>query len=279
MKLAGVGDNVVDRYRELGRYFPGGQALNVAVGAQRAGIPSAYLGAIGDDEAGRTVLAAIEAEGLDTARLRVLHGPNARAEVALRDGNREFVGSDPGVSKIRLEPEDLAYLAGFDLIHSSESSYLEDQLHLLAGVRPLSFDFSVRRDPAYLEPLLPHVAIAQFSLAGLDDAATEAWLEHIHGRGPRLVLATRGGSSAVLFDGRRFWYQPTLPTDVVDSLGAGDSFIARFLVGVIRNEDPAESLAAAAQAAARTCGHYGAFGYGSPIAPSVGSTTSTEAAS
>ena len=204
MKLAGVGDNVVDRYRDLGTMFPGGQALNVAVHVHRFGIPSAFVGAVGDDVAGRHVLGAIRAEGLETERLRVLHGPNAWSEVALVDGNREFIVSDDGVSRIRLERADLDYLKGFDLIHSSESSFLEDQLHLLASVAPLSFDFSVRRDPAYIEPLLPHVQVAEFSLADLDEAAAAAWLERIHGLGPRLVLATRGDSDAMLFDGHRF---------------------------------------------------------------------------
>lgn len=266
MRLVGVGDNVVDKYRELATYFPGGQALNVAVQARRAGLPAAYLGVLGDDEAGRHVLAAITAEGLDLSHLRIGHGPNAYAEVALNDGNREFVGGDAGVSKFRLTPDDLAWLRGFDLIHCSESSYLEDQLPLLAAAGPLSFDFSVR-DMAYVEPLLPHVTIAEFSLSDLDDAATDAFLARIHDLGPRLVLATRGSAPAVLYDGRGFIRQPTLPTELVDSLGAGDSFTARFLVGVIRKEDPAESLAAAALAAAATCSHYGAFGYGHPFVP------------
>ena len=41
----------------------------------------------------------------------------------------------------------------------------------------------VRRDPAYIRRLLPHVAIAEFSLADLDDAAAEAWLRQIHAGG------------------------------------------------------------------------------------------------
>lgn len=269
MKLAGVGDNVVDRYRDLGWMFPGGQALNVAVFAHRFGVPAAYLGAVGDDVAGRHVLGAMRAEGIETTRLRILHGPNAFAEVSLEDGNREFVGGDAGVSKIRLSADDLAYLGGFDLLHSSESSYLEDQLHLLAGVGRLSFDFSVRRDPAYVEPILPFVDIAEFSLSDLDDAAAEAWLERIHGLGPRLVLATRGASDAILFDGNRFWRQPSIPTELVDSLGAGDAFIARFLVGVLRDEPFERSLASAASTAAATCGAYGAFGYGTAAFPPI----------
>ncbi|MEW6224212.1 MAG: PfkB family carbohydrate kinase [Chloroflexota bacterium] len=267
MKLAGVGDNVVDRYRDLGTMFPGGQALNVAVYAHRFGIDAAYLGVLGDDLAGRHVLGAIRAEGLDATRLRVVPGHNAAAEVVVVDGNREFLTSEPGVSQFRLIPEDLEYLAGFDVIHSSESSYLEDQVGLLAGAAPLSFDFSVRRDPAYIEPLLPHVQIAEFSLSDLDDAAAEAWLERIHRLGPRLILATRGAADALLYDGRRLWRQPSVPAELIDTLGAGDAFIARFLVGVVRGEPFERSLADAAVQAAATCATYGAFGYGTAAFP------------
>ncbi|HJW76813.1 MAG TPA: PfkB family carbohydrate kinase [Thermoleophilia bacterium] len=267
MKLAGVGDNVVDRYRDLGTMFPGGQALNVAVYAHRFGIEAAYLGALGDDLAGRHVLGTIRAEGIDASRLRVVPGHNAFAEVVLVDGNREFGLSEPGVSKFCLGPEDLEYLARFDIVHSSESSYLEDQLGLLAGVAPLSFDFSVRRDPAYIEPLLPHVEIAEFSLSDLDDADAEAWLERIHRLGPRLILATRGPADALLFDGQRTWRQPSVPAELIDTLGAGDAFIARFLVGIVRGEPFEQSLADAAIQAAATCGTYGAFGHGTAAFP------------
>jgi fructoselysine 6-kinase len=262
MQLVGVGDNVVDRYRDLGMMFPGGQALNVAVHAKRAGMETAYVGAVGDDRAGRHVLGVMREEGVDTSHLRVVPGPNAYANVGLRAGNREFLGGSPGVSRIRLSEDDLAFLGRARLIHSSESSYLEDQVALLAGVAPLSFDFSVRRDPEYLGPILPHVAIAAFSLADLDDDEASAFIDRVHRAGPGLVIATRGASDAMLSDTRRVWRQPALPTQVIDTLGAGDAFIARVLVGVIRDEPFDVSLAAAARSAATTCASYGAFGHG-----------------
>lgn len=273
MKLAGVGDNVVDRYRDLGTMFPGGQALNVAVYARRAGVESAYLGVVGDDVAGRHVLGALVAEGVDTSHVQVRSGSNAFAEVALVGGDRRFVGSDPGVSRFRLTPADVDWLSSFDVIHSSESSGLEGDLGLLAGAATLSFDFSVRRDPAYIEPLLPHIEIAEFSLADLDDGAAEAWLERIASLGPRLVLATRGARDALVYDGQRMWRQPAHPTELIDSLGAGDAFIARFLVGCLRGEPIQESLAAAADSAATTCQIYGAFGHGTAAHPPIQATT------
>jgi hypothetical protein len=43
-------------------------------------------------------------------------------------------------------------------------------------------------------------------------------------------------------------------------------------------EDPAIFLSAAAEAAARTCGDYGAFGHGRPFAPVASATSASPAA-
>jgi hypothetical protein len=169
------------------------------------------------------------------------------------------------VSKFRLMPG-ISIPGGFGLIHS-RSAPGGPAGRVLADAAPLSFDFSVRRDPAYIEPLLPHVRIAEFSLSDLDDAAAEAWLERIFRLGPRLVLATRGARDALLFDGQRTWRQPPVPTELIDTLGAGDAFIARFLVGIVRDEPFELSLADAAVQAATTCGAYGAFGSGLAFPP------------
>ena len=147
MKLLGAGDNVVDRYHDLGRMFPGGNALNVAVAAARAGAQAAYLGAVGTDRAGDSVLAGLHAEGVDTSHVRVIDGPNAYADVMLVEGDRVFVGADIGVSRFRLDSDDLAWAATFDLVHTGDCSMLEDQVAELAGVAPVSFDFSIHRDP------------------------------------------------------------------------------------------------------------------------------------
>lgn len=269
MRILGVGDNVVDRYRDLGLMFPGGNALNVAVAAARAGAEAAYLGAVGTDRAGEVVLAGLRAEGVDTSHVRVVRGPNAYADVTLDNGDRIFVGSEIGVSRFQLTAEDLAWAATFDLVHTGDCSMLEDQIADLARVAPVSFDFSVQHDPAYVEPLLPHLTVACFSASDLADDAAVDLLAAAVARGPRLALATRGTAPAILHDGHRTWRQAAVPTTVVDTLGAGDSFIGRFLVGVVAGEDPALTLEAAANAAAVTCGDYGAFGHGSPFAPEI----------
>ena len=51
MKIISVGDNVVDCYRDQQIYYPGGNAVNVAVNCKRFGAEkSSYIGIFGDDE-------------------------------------------------------------------------------------------------------------------------------------------------------------------------------------------------------------------------------------
>lgn len=49
-----------------------------------------------------------------------------------------------------------------------------------------------------------------------------------HRMGAQYVLASRGEKPAVLYDGDKFYYQPSMPVRVVDTLGAGDSFLLLF---------------------------------------------------
>jgi len=71
-RICAVGDNVVDRYVDRRLMYPGGNAVNVAVHARRCGARTAYVGAVGDDAAGRLLWDVLVREGVDTDRLRRL---------------------------------------------------------------------------------------------------------------------------------------------------------------------------------------------------------------
>ena len=56
--------------------------------------------------------------------------------------------------------------------------------------------------------------------------------------GPGGGLATRGENGAVLGRGQEIFEVAAAPVQVVDTLGAGDMFISRTLVGLLREEEP-----------------------------------------
>lgn len=280
MRLAGVGDNVLDIYVDDGVASPGGNALNVAVLAARKGAQSAYIGALGNDEAGRRVLAALQAEGVDVSHVRVCDGANAFAVVRRIGGDRAFGRGERGVSPFAPTDDDLEYLAGFDVVHSSYASGLERWLPRIAATTRLSFDFGHFTDHEYIASVMPGCWFASFS--GADRSAEEIdWIRReAHDAGVTYLLITRGGGAAELSAGGVIVEEPVPKLiEVVDTLGAGDSFTANLAVALAEANQPDETQLRAImreshRLSAEICSHFGAFGHVAGI-PDMGTVDLT----
>jgi fructoselysine 6-kinase len=262
VSVLALGDNVVDCYQHLGEMFPGGNCVNASVFARRAGARSGYLGAVGADAAGDVIRAALLQEGVDIERLRVLDGITASCIIGLDEGERVFLGQHLGVSRFIPAPADYGYASGFDAVHIGQSSGLDEYLGSFSRVAALSYDFSQRFDAARVEEVAPLCHLASFSAAGLGEAEARALAESAVVAGATWALATLGGQGAVLAHRSGVFRSAAVEAEVVDTLGAGDTFIARVLVGTLRREEPQLLLTAAAGMAAETCSRHGAFGYG-----------------
>jgi fructoselysine 6-kinase len=266
VRILGLGDNTVDTDVVTTLQFPGGNAVNVAVLTRRAGAEAGYLGCTGNDVAGRLVRDALAAEGVDISRLRTREGANARALIAYEKGDRRFLGSRPGVrGQYALDAADFAYIARFDLTHSSIFSDLEAELPRIRSSAPLlSFDFSNRWTCTLLQHTLPSIDIAFLSVPDAEHATCVRLLRDCVGQGAKLAVVTRGARGAMAADRTGMCQQAALPTKVVDTLGAGDGFIAAFLIAHLRHDTLAEALRAGAEMAARVCTWRGAFGHAAP---------------
>lgn len=263
-RVVGVGDNTVDRYIHLGQMFPGGNAVNVPVLAHRAGHPASYIGWLGNDLRGRLILDALRMEGIDTSHCRVVDGPTSFSTVTLVDGERVFGAADHGVTtRIALDEADLTFIGEHDLTHTSIYSYLEGDLPRLkrASAR-LSFDFSSDWTRDNLPKVLPWIDFALLSYPGADPAAIEELARWVVKQGPSLAVVTSGEAGAFAYANGRLVHQGIVPTQVVDSLGAGDAFAARLLVDVVDGHSLEAAMEAAATSAAATCTYFGAFGHG-----------------
>ena len=262
MDVIAIGDNMSDCYLAIGQVFPGGNAVNVAVAVARSGGSSGYVGVVGDDARGRLLIDSLGAERVDTRRLSVVPGRTACCQVMHSGGERLIGPRQRGVALFRPTDDDLAFAATASIIHSTYCSGLEDVLPELARRGRVSFDFSDHLDDGYADDLLPFVHVAEFSAAALDDRECAELARWAAARGPAYVLVTRGSMGAMLFDGAVSVSVSAAPAMVIDSLGAGDSFIGRALHGLIHGEPAEVLLAASACAAARTCSTWGAYGHG-----------------
>ncbi|RLU09131.1 carbohydrate kinase [Pseudomonas prosekii] len=262
MRVCGVGDNVVDRYFNQKLMFPGGNAVNFAVHAQRSGLQAAYIGVIGTDPEGDLIRSSLQAEGLELTRLRVVEGPNAFATVHMDDdgNNRKWGLCEKGVSVFQLDSPDLDYLAAFDLVHTGETSLLDRHLPELRERVAISFDFS-DRNLEYAAGLLPHVKAAAFSRANADDDEVACVLEAAQSAGVELVTITQGARGATVCHKGEILFVPAVPINAVDTLGAGDAFVSRLVCRVLTGVPLAEAAYEAAGYSALICTMRGGFGH------------------
>lgn len=273
MKLIAVGDNVVDCYLDQNLYYPGGNAVNVAVNCARNGAGrAAYIGVFGDDEAAEHIKTCLTAEKVDWGCSRKVYAVSGQPKVKLSlEGDRVFVGgvknSAQSLFRMRMTQDDLDYIAGFDCCHTSCYSNLEPELPGISARCPISFDFSDESSDAYIAEVAPHIRFAFFSGSDLPSQRLDVVTAHCHALGVEIVGITLGSRGAMFSRRGERLLQPIKPTpDLVDTMGAGDSFIAGFLTRFIDSGDMVDALDYAAGRAAVTCGFHGAFGYPHPYA-------------
>lgn len=259
-RLAAVGDNCMDVYDQTGEAYPGGNPVNVAVYTVRLGGAASYTGVVGDDAYGPLMRSAIAGKGVDVSHLRTQPGATAVSHVTLEDGDRVFGDYDEGVMEhFRMTEEDMDFLAEHDLVVTGLWSHTAPDLsRLKARGVPVAFDCADKlRDPVTWEAL-PYVDYAFFSHDG-DAEEVRAFLRSVHAKGPRLAVATRGAQGSIAFDGTQFFEYGIVPCTVVDTMGAGDSFIAGFLYGLMRGQPIPDCMAQGARCSSVTLGYSGAW--------------------
>ena len=260
---ATIGDNCVDRYLPpIGRDLAGGNALNVAAGLAAAGLPTAYVGAIGDDADGRLILAEGGAMGIDMSRVVVAPGHTGVTTITVTpDGERIFESEVLGTSgTFRPSDEATAFLATRTWVHATGPGHIVEALTAVAaaGVR-VSYDVSQPPRTERFAALAPALEVAFLSAAGADGGDAAEMAREAVRRGARSAVVGRGKDGCLMLSGGEIVEQAALPARVVDTLGAGDALIAGVIAALLEGAPPAAALARGAQAAAAACTQVGAW--------------------
>jgi len=284
-KVIGIGDNVVDKYVHQGIMYPGGNALNFCAYARMCGLDASYIGKFGNDEVAKYIQKVLDQLGIEHNHCRIFNGENGYARVTLKNGDRVFLGSNKGgIAKEKewnFTEKDLNYIKQFSLIHTSVNSYIENDLPILKQCNiPISYDFSIRWNDEYLEKVCKYIDISFLSCSHLTEKERKQEMLKAQYFGSKIVVGTVGeqGSFALYKD--HWIYQPAVATETVDTMGAGDSYLTAFLIGMIKSSKSGrmfsdidddmvnrirESMEKGAEFAAKICKINGAFGYGTQI--------------
>ena len=116
---------------------------------------------------------------------------------------------------------------------------------------------SVSQDLA-VNPGADGLAIA-FGSAGEDRARARQLARDFLDQGARVAVVTCGARGSIATDGTAMAEADAAPVEVVDTTGAGDTFIAAFIDAHLAGGDLGACLEAARHAAALTCRHVGGF--------------------
>jgi fructokinase len=95
------------------------------------------------------------------------------------------------------------------------------------------------------------ISAAKDATSSLRDIATHFELE--------AIVMTRGAEGALFVTAENTIEQPGIPAEIVDTVGAGDSFTAAFLVGLLRGEEMRSVLQHACEVASAVCSQPGAI--------------------
>jgi fructoselysine 6-kinase len=269
VRALGIGDNTVDIYVNEGMQYPGGNAVNVAVQARRLGAAASYLGCFGADELGDLVRSSLVAEGVDVSHCRWIEGPSPWSRIIHEGQDRVFAGSNPGVrGRYDLTDRDLDFVAGHDIVHTSVHSELEAEIPRLSRyAKLLSYDYSEHWQRPGIADTLQNVDIAFLSCPRVPEAECRALASDIASQGPRMVVITRGAEGSIALHHDCFHTQGVVPAQLVDTLGAGDAFIAGVLIAFAEGRDISAALEQGARNAAVECAVKGAFGHGRATRP------------
>lgn len=261
----------------------GGAESNVAIGVRRLGGAASWVGRIGADPLGARVLRELRAEDLD---VRAVVDPDAPTALMVKERRTAEAARvwyyRSGSAGSRLRPEDLPHdlVSAADVLHVTgitpglsasawDATRAALEVAAAGGVR-ISFDVNHRdavwrgRDPA---PVLAEVArAADVVFAGPDEARLVTGSTETDPRGLLAALARACGGDAVLKLGERGCLAdvdgvvhevPAVRVQVVDTVGAGDAFVAGYLAELMAGAPVLQRLDTAVRCGALVCGSAG----------------------
>jgi len=229
-------------------------AHNLASLGSRVG----FVSSIGSDQFGEMVVSRLSAAGVDLSKVAVLDGRKTGLTVIMqRDHWRNMLTYPGTIFDLRFDDLDLEYLISARHFHFS-SFYLQRGLQadiprLFKKLKStgLTISLDCNDDPEgrwqggihdalqNVDVFLPNAREAMY-LTGAKNV--EAAAEELSRLVP-LVVIKLGADGALARQGDTRWTSPALKIDVIDPVGAGDSFDAGFLHEYLRGSDIARCLA------------------------------------
>ncbi|HBA1512782.1 TPA: sugar kinase [Citrobacter koseri] len=221
------GKYVAKRYTEVG----GGPAATAAVAAAKLGAQVDFIGRVGDDDTGNSLLAELESLGVNTRYTRRYAGAKSSQSAVIVDAKGErIIVNYPSPDLLH----DADWLNEIDFsqwdvvladVRWHEGAKRAFTLARRAGVMTVLDGDVTPQDISELVALSDHAAFSEPGLARLTGIQyTVSALKKSQMLTNGHVYVTRGGEGCDWLDDNDLRHQPGFLVEVVDTTGAGDVF-------------------------------------------------------
>ena len=245
---------------------------NTAVGFARLGLKTAWIGKLGDDQTGKTVLAELKKERVNTRLATVSVGKTSgysiildakghdRTILAHKGCNDELLPSDVRLSKIKTR-----WVYCSSQMGRSLSTLIRIVNHAKREGISVAFNpstYMIKNKRSTVRSLLRSTTALIFNkeeaclLVG--EAPIRKTIERIHKMGPKYVVVTDGKNGAWGSYGRDVWFCKAPNVKAVEATGAGDSFATGFVAGIMKGMEVDEAMKIGMVESASVIQHLGA---------------------
>ena len=230
--------------------YAGGAVFNTAIALGRLGAPAGYFGGLSTDLFGRQLTETLAASQVDSALAPRSDRPTTLAFVTLTDGQAQYAFYDENTAGRMLAEADLPglsaevqalFFGGISLVGEPAADTYAALCAREAGRRLIMIDPNIRpgfiTDPARyrarLEGMLRACDIVKISDEDMHWLGTTP--ADLLAQGAALVLETRGAQGVHAVTPQGSWDVAAQKAEVVDTVGAGDTFNAGLLAGLARD--------------------------------------------
>ena len=203
--------------------YPGGKGVNQAVACARMGAKTAFVGCVGNDDAGTLLRSVLEGEGIDTSHLRTVDVPTGRAFINVDEHGENAI----------------VVIAGANGLVGAESNFVIPRSRVVLAqlevpLSTIEFAFSQARAYGAVTVLNPAPArelptslllLADIVVPNETESAELGGTSALMKLGVTTVVTTLGADGATIEVGPDTTHIAPYKVTAVDTVGAGDAFI------------------------------------------------------
>lgn len=265
-KIIGIGESILDiifRNQQPSHAVPGGSTFNTLISLGRLGIPATFISEIGHDTVGDMILDFMQKNHVATENLDIFCEGKTPISLAFLDEKNEahymFYNQFPqdrlNFVWPRIDQDDIIILGSYFALNPALRDKVREFVEFAKERKAIIYyDPNFRNAHAHEAVKLMPSVLENLEYADLVKGSVEDFNNLFHQTEPQKIytdhiqfycpnfICTRGNAGAELFCNQGSRHFEATPVTPVSTIGAGDSFNAGILFGLIRHEITLEQL-------------------------------------